>query len=90
MRCLNEHIRGSVCTRESTRTEAHDGLLNPGSLAPGLGSNFVARQAFQRLPGFLRQGFSQLDYLGMSIHAKDKVNPLAMPTIQWSRSAISK
>jgi hypothetical protein len=53
-----------------------------GSLRSGLGGNFVARQPLQRLPGFCCQGFGQLDYFRMCIHAKEKFDTLAIPTIQ--------
>src|SRR5271165_3050024 len=37
-----------------------------------------------RFPSRFRQGFSQLDNFRMSIHAKNELNPLAIPTIQFA------
>src|ERR1700757_5550442 len=62
--------------------KAHNRLLDPLGLASRFGGNFIASQTLKRLPGFLGQGFSQSDYFGMSIHAKDKFDPLAIPAVQ--------
>lgn len=51
-------------------------------LASGLSGNFIASQPFKGLPGLCRLGFSQFDDFRMSIHAKDKVDPLAIPSVQ--------
>jgi hypothetical protein len=62
--------------------EAHNGFLNTLGLAPRLGRDFITRQPLKRLPSRFWQGLSQLDNFRMSIHPKNELNPLAIPTIQ--------